>query len=337
MGISWIKLDLSVRSKPEFRAILRKHGVEGGHTYWEILQYMAIQDDGIIHVKNYTYDMLADEFCIDVDTIEEIINDLLLYGLISSNDDKTELWSESVLDDIEAYDKRVNKAKKAADARWPKEDATSICPKDMPQEYANTSDTSHTSNRSQDIDHSDDSTSQETTSQDITDYQTYERYFDAFSMHFFNKQYEMLDDVNKRAIEQLVDKYWIGNVASKMYETVTKDRHAYEGFKVNNPIGFLTALLKDIDDDEINYPLIDDPPENIEELIGGFSSEDMESYERLLKEYDKEMLHLALLVAAENAETNLFGYTRRVLEDWRMRRITTPEKVHQEIMNKRGG
>ncbi len=138
MGISWIKLDLSVRSKPEFRAILRKHGVEGGHTYWEILQYMAIQDDGIIHVKNYTYDMLADEFCIDVDTIEEIINDLLLYGLISSNDDKTELWSESVLDDIEAYDKRVNKAKKAADARWPKEDATSICyatriyRKDMP-------------------------------------------------------------------------------------------------------------------------------------------------------------------------------------------------------------
>jgi DnaD/phage-associated family protein len=83
--------------------------------------------------------------------------------------------------------------------------------------------------------------------------------------------------------------------------------------------------------------LIDDPPENIEELIGGFSSEDMESYERLLKEYDKEMLHLALLVAAENAETNLFGYTRRVLDDWRMRRITTPEKARQEIMNKRGG
>lgn len=337
MGISWIKLDLSVRSKPEFRAILRKHGVEGGHTYWEILQYMAIQDDGIIHVKNYTYDMLADEFCIDVDTIEEIINDLLLYGLISSNDDKTELWSESVLDDIEAYDKRVNKAKKAADARWPKEDATSICPEDIPQGYANTSHTSHTKHSLQNSDNSDYITSQETTSQDITDYQTYKGYFDAFSMHFFNKQYEMLDDVNKRAIEQLVDKYWIGNVASKMYETVTKDRHAYEGFEVKNPIGFLTALLKDIDDDEINYPLIDDPPENIEELIGGFSSEDMESYERLLKEYDKEMLHLAFLVAAENAETNLFGYTRRVLDDWRMRRITTPEKARQEIMNKRGG
>ncbi len=345
MGISWIKLDLSVRSKPEFRAILRKHGVEGGHTYWEILQYMAGQDDGIIHVKNYTYDLLADDFHVNADALKNIVDDLVLYGLISSNDDKSALWCESVLDDIDQYNTRVNKATNAAKERWKdkkkeetdqlSDDATSTCPEDMPQAYAHTSHTSHTSNRSQDIDNSDYITSQETTSQDITDYQTYDGYFDAFSMHFFNKQYEMLDDVNKRAIEQLVDKYGIGSVASKMYETVTKDRHAYEGFEVKNPIGFLTALLKDIDDDEINYPLIDDPPENIEELIGGFSSEDMESYERLLKEHDKEMLHLALLVAAENAETNLFGYTRRVLEDWRMRRITTPEKVHQEINNRK--
>lgn len=333
MAISWIKLDLNVRNKPEYKSILRKYGIEGGYTYWEILQYMAGKEDGIIRVKNYTYDMLADEFCIDADTFRSLIHDFILFELISSNDDKTELWSESVLDDIDQYNTRVNKATNAAKKRWKgrrkdendqlSDDATSICPEDMPQEDAHTSHTPNTSNRSQDIDHSD-----YNTSQNITLKKSYNEYFDVFTRHFFNKPYEMLDNGNKRSIEQLVNKYEIGNVATMMYQTVNTDRHTCD---VQSPMAYLTSLLKEINDDEIQYSLIDDPPENIEELIDSFSREDMESYERLLKEYDKEMLHLALQVAAENAETNLFGYARRVLEDWRMRGIRTPEKAQESM------
>jgi DnaD/phage-associated family protein len=173
------------------------------------------------------------------------------------------------------------------------------------------------------------------TSQDITPYQNYDRYFDAFSRHFFNKPYEMLDNSNKRSIDQLADKYGSGIVASMLYQTMARDRHADKDDKLQNPIAYLTALLKEINDDEIQYPMIDDPPENVEALIDGFDYEDMESYEYLLREHEKDMVHLALQVAVKNATTNLFGYTRRVLDDWRMRHITTPEKVHHEITRQR--
>jgi DnaD/phage-associated family protein len=334
MGISWIKHDLNIKSKPEFSAILRKYGGEAGYVYWGILEYMAVQDNGRIDVKGYTYDMLADDFHVNADALKKIVDDLVLYGLISSNENKTELWSESVLEDIELYKRKARKGRKGAEARWGGKqenetdhpnDAPSICSKLIPEGYAHTS---HTSDTSQDNNHSDHK--DENTSQNVTVHNTFAGYFDAFSRHFFNKPYMMIDSANKRSIEQLVDKYGVASVASVMYQTMAKDRQEDEEYKVKNPMAFLTSLLKEING-EIQYPMIGEPPENIEALIDSFNHEEMESYERLLKEYDKDMLHIALQIAARYAETNLFGYARRVLEDWRMQGIRTPEKYAESI------
>ncbi|MGI6617739.1 MAG: Lin1244/Lin1753 domain-containing protein [Saccharofermentanales bacterium] len=339
MGFSWIKHDLKIKGDPELQTIIRRYGIAGYGVYWALLEYMAIQDKGIVEVKHYTYDMLADFFCVEKDTFRAIIDEFLNYGLISSNDERTVLWSDSVLADLEVYERNASKSRKGAEARWHKEKqeetdraddahAPSICSEDIPEGYAITSQVSHTSDTSNHKDHKD-----ERTSQDIT-HETFEAYFDDYSMHFFNKPYNELDKGNKLPIELLVDKYGIVDVGSMMYETMNADQSAGdEEYRVCNPIAFLTALLKEINDEENQHPIIDDPPENVEALIEDFDRDDKESYARLLMKYDEKMIRLALQFAATRAETNLLGYTRRVLEDWRMRGITTPEKYRKEYQS----
>lgn len=120
--VYWFKHDANARRDQKILMMRSVYGAEGYGWWWMLVEMMREATGYKLKLTGkYALPMLADELGGDIKIIDEFITDCIEeFELLES--DGEYFWSPSLLRRMAAYDEVVEQRRKAANARWKKEE-----------------------------------------------------------------------------------------------------------------------------------------------------------------------------------------------------------------------